>query len=144
MTFYEADRFPPSHAVAAGAGVLLAGCRAGAPFLPASEAGLETAFDGGLRGAGTLHAVLCDPAVDLPVPFDSDGDGLADAVETGSGVFAGPEDTGTDPGNPDSDGDGIADGAEVAGRTDPNSNDVRKPGVCITCPADNWNCITIP
>jgi hypothetical protein len=51
---------------------------------------------------------------------DDDDDGLPDSAETGTGVFAGPDDTGTDPKNPDSDGDGIEDGTEVASGSDPN------------------------
>ncbi|HKE49185.1 MAG TPA: hypothetical protein VKB52_14065 [Rhodanobacteraceae bacterium] len=47
--------------------------------------------------------------------IDSDGDGLPDCVETGTGRYAGPGDTGTDPLNADSDGDGISDGDEVNG-----------------------------
>jgi hypothetical protein len=46
---------------------------------------------------------------------DRDGDRLADAVETGTGVFVGPGSTGTDPNSPDSDGDGLSDGDEVLG-----------------------------
>ena len=46
---------------------------------------------------------------------DSDGDGLPDCVETGTGRYNGPGDTGTDPLNWDTDGDGISDGDEVNG-----------------------------
>ncbi|NBS07774.1 MAG: hypothetical protein EBS69_10455, partial [Verrucomicrobia bacterium] len=42
--------------------------------------------------------------------LDSDGDGLSDAVETGTGIYVSPTDTGTDPNNTDTDGDGISDG----------------------------------
>ena len=44
---------------------------------------------------------------------DSDGDGLLDEVETGTGIFLSAQNTGTDPNNPDSDGDGWNDGDEV-------------------------------
>lgn len=47
--------------------------------------------------------------------LDSDDDGLPDCVETNTGIFLGPEDTGTDPFNPDTDGDGLRDGEEVLG-----------------------------
>jgi hypothetical protein len=46
---------------------------------------------------------------------DRDNDRLEDCIETGTGVFNGPEDTGTDPNNPDTDGDSIRDGDEVLG-----------------------------
>ena len=45
---------------------------------------------------------------------DTDGDGLLDSVETNTGVYVSPTDTGTDPNNPDTDGDGVNDGVEVA------------------------------
>ena len=44
---------------------------------------------------------------------DEDGDGLLDIVETDTGVYVSPTDTGTDPFDPDSDGDGLSDGDEV-------------------------------
>lgn len=44
---------------------------------------------------------------------DTDGDGFNDRVETGTGVWVGPEDTGTDPLKPDTDGDGLLDGVET-------------------------------
>jgi hypothetical protein len=44
---------------------------------------------------------------------DTDGDGLSNSVETNTGIYVSPTDTGTDPNNPDSDGDGVNDGAEV-------------------------------
>jgi hypothetical protein len=48
-------------------------------------------------------------------PFnpDTDGDGLTDGVESGTGVFVDVGATGTDPRLADSDGDGVADGVEV-------------------------------
>ncbi|MBN1421752.1 MAG: hypothetical protein JXP34_23465, partial [Planctomycetes bacterium] len=54
-----------------------------------------------------------------PRARDTDGDGLDDDVETGTGVFAGPNDTGTDPTAGDSDGDDIPDGFEVLAGTSP-------------------------
>jgi hypothetical protein len=53
-----------------------------------------------------------------PCAQDADGDGLPDCVETNTGVYTGPSDTGTDPRNPDSDGDGLLDGDEVHGTAD--------------------------
>jgi YVTN family beta-propeller protein len=53
--------------------------------------------------------------------IDRDEDALGDGVETGTGVFVSPTDTGTDAADPDTDDDGFADGVEVAAGTDPNS-----------------------
>ena len=44
---------------------------------------------------------------------DTDGDGIRDRFETGTGIYVSADDTGTSPTNPDSDGDGLGDGAEV-------------------------------
>jgi len=57
----------------------------------------------------------------VEVTPDRDADGLADEVETNTGVYLSPQDTGADPDNPDSDGDGMLDGWEVAYGLDPNS-----------------------
>jgi hypothetical protein len=58
---------------------------------------------------------------------DDDDDGLEDGVETDTGTFVSPMDTGTDPLNPDSDGDGFSDGFEVSSGSDPN-DDASIPG----------------
>jgi Bacterial TSP3 repeat len=60
-----------------------------------------------------------------PTKPDTDGDGLSDAVETGTGVFVSKTDTGSNPAKADSDGDGISDAAEVNGNpaTNPNKAD---------------------
>ncbi|HXJ59960.1 MAG TPA: LamG-like jellyroll fold domain-containing protein [Verrucomicrobiae bacterium] len=44
---------------------------------------------------------------------DTDGDGLKDGVETGTGVWVSPNDRGTNPLNPDTDGDGLRDDVET-------------------------------
>ncbi|MCI0635238.1 MAG: VCBS repeat-containing protein, partial [Actinobacteria bacterium] len=54
-----------------------------------------------------------------PLDPDTDDDGLLDSVETDTGVFVDPSDTGTDPQLADTDGDGFGDGVEVAAGTDP-------------------------
>lgn len=46
---------------------------------------------------------------------DSDSDRLPDCMESGSNVYNGPYDPGTDPNDPDTDGDGMRDGDEVLG-----------------------------
>ncbi len=51
---------------------------------------------------------------------DDDNDGLLDSVETNTGVFVSPTDTGSNPLDADSDNDGIDDGPEVATGSDPN------------------------
>jgi uncharacterized delta-60 repeat protein len=45
--------------------------------------------------------------------IDTDGDGIPDMNETGTGIYISPEDTGTSPTLIDSDGDGLDDGQEV-------------------------------
>jgi hypothetical protein len=52
---------------------------------------------------------------------DDDNDGLLDTVETGTGTYVSPSDTGTQSQNFDTDGDGWGDGAEVLRGTDPNN-----------------------
>lgn len=46
--------------------------------------------------------------------------GSLDTVETNTGIFVDPANTGTDPHNSDTDGDGFSDGEEVAGGSNPN------------------------
>ncbi len=60
---------------------------------------------------------------------DDDDDGLADAVETDTGVFVSGSDTGTDPLDPDSDDDGVADGNEVLAGTNPNDTSSFSPSL---------------
>ena len=47
-----------------------------------------------------------------PTNDDTDGDGIPDGAETGTGIFVNASDTGTDPLNSDTDGDGLSDGVE--------------------------------
>jgi hypothetical protein len=54
---------------------------------------------------------------------DTDGDGLVDGVESGTGTFVSVTDTGTDPLNADTDGDGLRDGAELTAGADPFNPD---------------------
>lgn len=62
-----------------------------------------------------------------PLDPDSDDDGLADGVETLSGSYNGPTDTGTDPLDPDWDLDGFNDGLEVTYGSDP-TDELSLPG----------------
>jgi hypothetical protein len=66
-------------------------------------------------GAVSGYDEIFNNSFEDPCAQDADGDGLPDCVETGTGVYAGPTDTGTDPRDPDSDGDGLLDGEEVYG-----------------------------
>ena len=68
---------------------------------------------------------------------DTDGDGLKDGVETGTGIWVSANDTGTDPTSADTDGDGLSDGVETATGvfvsasntgTDPNKADTDGDG----------------
>jgi DNA-binding beta-propeller fold protein YncE len=70
-----------------------------------ANAGQEN-FDGDTQGDA------CDA--------DDDNDNLLDEVETNTGTFVSPSDTGSNPLNADSDGDGFDDGIEVAAGSDPN------------------------
>ncbi len=89
---------------------------------PATPNGSQTDTDG--DGAGDA----CDG--------DDDGDGLDDAVETNTGTYVSPTDTGTDPLVADSDGDGFDDGAEVAAGSDPTlASSVPAPAVPALGPA---------
>lgn len=55
---------------------------------------------------------------------DSDNDGILDFFESNTGIYNGPEDTGTDPNDPDTDDDGLNDGEEVnTYSTDPTNPD---------------------
>ena len=56
-------------------------------------------------------------------PVDTDGDGLDDSVETNTGIYVSPTDTGTDPNSSDTDGDGVPDGLELTEGTDPSDPD---------------------
>ncbi|MFP6882363.1 MAG: LamG-like jellyroll fold domain-containing protein [Roseibacillus sp.] len=73
----------------------------------------DTLLDGDeIAGAGAR------PPTD-PTNADTDGDTLSDGVESNTGTFVGPADTGTDPTGADSDRDGTDDAAELAAGTDP-------------------------
>jgi len=69
---------------------------------------------------------------------DTDADGLPDYVETNTGRYLSPDNTGTDPNKPDTDGDGLGDRAETGtglfidrsnSGTDPNKADSNGDGI---------------
>jgi methionine-rich copper-binding protein CopC len=65
----------------------------------------------------TISRILAATAIALPSALpaiDTDQDGLDDSVETNTGIYVSPANTGTKPNNPDSDGDGAGDWYEVA------------------------------
>ena len=62
--------------------------------------------------SSTCQIEDCDPLA------DADGDRLNDCVETNTGRYLSPTNTGTDPNVADSDGDGMDDGDEVLGTVD--------------------------
>jgi hypothetical protein len=77
------------------------------------------AAEAGVPGRGNQTDTDADGQGDA-CDADDDADGLDDAVETDTGIYVSPSDTGTDPRRFDSDGDGIGDGDEVAAGSDPN------------------------
>lgn len=56
-----------------------------------------------------------------PKVADTDGDGLSDLVETNTGIYNSPADTGTSPVSYDTDNDGVGDKTEIALGADPNN-----------------------
>jgi hypothetical protein len=77
--------------------------------------GEETTQVGDIRIGGIEIGSYTPP----PTPVDSDGDGLDDSVETNTGVYVSPSDTGTDPNKADSSGDGFTDGEVVSAGLSP-------------------------
>ena len=76
---------------------------------------------------------------------DTDGDGLGDFAETGTGVYVSANDAGSDPLRADTDGDGLSDGREVNGLfvsnpnlvdTDSDGTDDRAEALARTSPSD--------
>ncbi len=81
----------------------------------------DTLEDGSeIAGAGAR------PPTD-PTNPDTDNDSLTDGVETNTGTFNGPGDTGTDPTLVDTDEDNFSDGIEVAAGSDPGNPDSTPP-----------------
>jgi hypothetical protein len=74
-----------------------------------------------LSASALDDAVAWYPQLEISDPLDpdTDDDTLLDGVETNTGFFVSPSDTGTDPQLADTDGDGFDDGDEVAAGSDP-------------------------
>ncbi|MBM3836901.1 MAG: hypothetical protein FJ398_02865 [Verrucomicrobia bacterium] len=87
-------------------------------YAPGDLAKLKATGDADADGLTELAEMLLGSD---PTKSDTDGDGLADGVETNTGKFVSATDTGTDPFKKDTDGDGRSDGDEikVAPTTDP-------------------------
>ncbi len=91
-----------------------------------TEAALRAKANG--AGAGqTITYTAVPPGSGVRMGVDRDEDTLLNGVETNTGTFLGPNDTGTDPARADTDGDGFEDGDEVAAGTDP-TNPASFPG----------------
>jgi hypothetical protein len=84
-----------------------------------SEAALRSKADP-LGDAQTITYTAVPPGSGTRMGIDRDEDTLTNGVETNTGVFVDPGDTGTSPALVDTDGDGTDDGDEVAAGTDPN------------------------
>jgi len=67
----------------------------------------------------TLLLLLAWSPVVHAVQGDADNDGLRDEVETGTGVYVSPTNTGTNPNKADTDGDSVPDGLEINHGTNP-------------------------
>ncbi|MEO7101642.1 MAG: sulfatase-like hydrolase/transferase [Luteolibacter sp.] len=67
----------------------------------------------------------------LAVPGDIDNDGLRDEVETNTGIYVSPANTGTNPSVADTDGDSLPDGMEITLGTNPvdSSSKVKRPNI---------------
>ena len=100
----DADSIPFAGGVQPCAGGAVVGCEDNCPTLANSD---QNDFES--DGSGDV----CDE--------DDDNDDLLDIVETDTGTYVSPTDTGTDPLNWDSDGDGFDDGEEVSAGSDPNN-----------------------
>jgi imidazolonepropionase-like amidohydrolase len=85
--------------------------------------------DASASASAVIGGVTIAPGATVNGITDTDEDGLADSVETDTGVYVSPGDTGTDPAEPDYDGDGVGDGDEVfLHDTDPTITDTDGDG----------------
>jgi hypothetical protein len=94
------------------------GLAAWSPKLPDGTYSITAQFAGNTGFLGsTSKPVPVKVGSGAPPPLDTDADRLADAVETNTGIYVSPTNTGTDPAKADTDGDAISDGDEVLGTT---------------------------
>jgi len=77
--------------------------------------------------AQTITYTAVPPGSGVRMGIDRDEDTLLNGVETGTGIFLGAGDTGSNPALADTDGDGFDDDVEVSAGTDPN-NPAEFPG----------------
>jgi hypothetical protein len=128
----------------------------GSPFVPASAAdtdadGLpdfweETFFPGDLTQLSATGDKDGDGLNDAgeyarlssPVDTDTDDDGLGDLVETKTGIYVSPTNTGSSPIAADSDGDGLSDFAEVTATPPTNPNLADTDGDSFSDPAERF------
>ena len=94
-------------------------------------------------GDGVSDGVEVNMRQTSPINPDTDRDGLSDKVETGTNVFIGPQDTGTNGSNPDSDGDGFVDAIEVLYGSNPNSA-TSTPDISTPVPLVNLDATALP
>jgi len=83
---------------------------------------IDSNFGGSRYGLGEVRFTTSGSTPPPDPNIDTDGDGLPDMVESNTGIYISPSDTGSDPNNPNTDGDRFKDGAEVRYGTDPNDS----------------------
>jgi alpha-tubulin suppressor-like RCC1 family protein len=90
--------------------------------------------------AGVQSILLCAACLLSPLAYavDTDADGLDDSVETNTGTYVSPADTGTDPNDPDTDSDTIPDGLDLPPDRNPLVADwAVSTGESYTCALDD-------
>ncbi len=92
-------------------------------WVPGGNVGISIQASDAAAPGGDWTLSIDDLIIESGEPVadeDADDDGLLDSVETDTGVYVSPTDTGTDPNDADSDDDTYNDGDEVEAGTDPN------------------------
>ena len=80
---------------------------------------------------------------EVKVVKDSDDDGLYDYIETDTGIYVSPKDTGTNPYNYDTDFDTLSDGDEISLGTNPNLFDTDNDGLSDSVETNTGNFLSI-